>query len=224
MKRLLLSLLAVGLIYGLPPARIKISKREKYPAVFIEPEVTDIYKVCLGSEKTKPYEYFACRGESARRFHDPEYNPGSDASHVNKYGRFECERDTCQYIVDGEMQDLIFKYIGKKLDPWMLEAIQKSYPYLSDLNKEVVFNAAVQYNQIEIVRSFIEQGIDVNAGVDSLWKSTFEVNYSEPAEGMSEEIKKNTSRVLEGTPIYWARRSGYKEIIKLLENSGRLHE
>jgi hypothetical protein len=204
----------------------KDTKREKYPSkIFLPGE--EVYgkkfmEVCFHNER-ELHITFLCLAEEMR--FDLQPHPPIDTDMVRKNGYVACIRPACQRYFDEELQRLMLKYIHKKLSDEVQDQFGKIYPYLSDYYKEFFFNAAVQYNHPRIVKHFIDQGIDVNAAMPgTIIIATFSASYSEVNPDMHESLKGKDFRIRGIKPIEAAREYGYTEIIKLLEESGRLKD
>jgi hypothetical protein len=204
----------------------KQTKREKYPSkIFLPGE--EVYgkkfmEVCFHKPR-ELYINWLCLAEEGR--FDTEPFPPIDTDMVRKNGYVACVRPACQRFFDEELEMQLIKYITKKLSDDVADQFGKIYPYLSDYYKEFFFNAAVQYNQPRIVKHFIDQGIDVNAEMPgTILIMTFSASYGEVNPDIHESLKKKSFKVRGIKPIEAAREYGYTEIIKLLEESGRLKD
>jgi len=186
------------------------------------------YEVCSGGAPTRALNII-CLAENARLLYDPRPGvPGEDDG-IYIEGRYRCPRNGCYPIFESDITHRILPWMNKKLDDTWKEIFIDIYYYLSDWQKEAFFNAAVQYNQIDIVKAYIDYGIDVNAeisvdpGTSGLILWSTEIKYDhEYNDGLYEPLKKQEIYIRKMKPIEAARKYGYTEIIKLLEASGRL--
>ena len=85
----------------------------------------------------------------------------------------------------------------------------------------------VQYNHPRVVKHFIDQGMDVNATLEKgLIMVSYTVSYDTAESGNDNlygPLKKRGDIYIRAIkPIDAAREYGYTEIIKMLEDSGRL--
>lgn len=199
----------------------------KYPhKVYMEGVPID--KVCT-EKAPNPAISVVCMAEDSRYFYDPR--PGvfgeDDGVYVN--GKYKCTRKGCFRRFENDITDRLIMLMNRKLKDVEKQIFIGIYYYLSDWQKEYFFNAAVQYNQIEVVKAYIDYGIDVNAviSVDDnsggiiTWSA--EIKYdTEYSENLYAPLKKQEIFVKKMKPIDAAREYGYTEIVRLLEASGRL--
>jgi hypothetical protein len=185
-------------------------------------------KVCAGGAPTHALN-IVCLAEGTRYLYEPRPGvPGEDDGvYIN--GRYSCPRNGCYKIFENDITHRILPWINKKLNDTWKRIFIDIYYYLSDWQKEAFFNAAVQYNQIDIVKAYIDYGIDVNAeitvdpGTSGLILWSTEIKYDhEYNDGLYAPLKKQEIYIRKMKPIEAARKYGYTEIIKLLEESGRL--
>ena len=207
--------------------------RTKYPSKVFMPGVKyfskDHLKVCNSSNYTAAtwHIIWLCSAESFRHmYYGPDKSRDPDAVMVE--GRLSCFKPACQHAFDVELEKPLKQHIKKKMTKEMEDGFGKLYPYLSDYHKELYFNAMVQYNHPRVVKHFIDQGIDVNVSLErDLLIASYTVAYDTPEsenDNLYEPLKKGIIHIRAVKPIDAAREYGYTEIIKLLEDSGRLRE
>lgn len=230
MKKIIFSILLFSVsVYAYD--YVRWHKREKYPSKEYKPGKTfeQVQKEYMDAEKKgtlEPFEKLIYIGEVDRFYYDPdEMDVAAGQGEYSKYrGKYWCPRTTCQFYVDMQVTSAMDKRITKKLDKKTTEAFKGMYPYLSDFYKAFYFNAAVQYNQVEIVRSYIEQGFDPNEELEGTVITTstsISMDESSP-DGVPERLKTSELIVRGIKPIDVAIEYGYTEMIQVLRDSGKL--
>ena len=228
MKKSILAFVPVLMLSAdtLPTARVKYPSKVFLPGIkYFSKEHT---KVCHGNFTESDWHMvWLCHAESFRHmYYGPDKSRDPDAVMVE--GRLSCIKPACQHAFDVALEKPLKQFLKKRLTKGQADGFGKLYPYLSDYHKELFFNAMVQYNQPRVVKHFIDQGIDVNVSLErDLLIASYTVAYDTPEsenDNLYEPLKKGIIHIRAVKPIDAAREYGYTEIIKLLEDSGRLRE